>query len=280
MTSRDPGQSPAPGAALTRGLGFASLAIAAAEAAAPRVVAQALGLPPKARTAFTLRMLGLRELAAGASILLQPRRPLPLWARVAGDVADLGLLAWAATDKKANRGRAALAFAGLTAVTAFDVYAAIRTTRLQEAAQAPVMFSVTIHQPPAIVYSYFRDFQRLPQFMDWLEAVDERSDGTSHWVAKLPTGQKVEWDAEITEERTNEVIAWRTRDDAPVAHAGRVTFAKAPGRDSTEVRVEMVAGLPGWSRKSALLAKALAKPQIKGDLRRFKQLMETGEVLK
>jgi uncharacterized membrane protein len=279
-TSRDAGHSPAKGAALTRGLGFASLAIATAELVAPRAVASAIGLEPKFRTSAALRLLGLRELAVGMSILFQPRRPIPIWARVAGDVANLGLLAWAATGKRTKTERVAAAFLGLAGTTALDAFAARRTARLQHEAQPPVMFAVTIHRSPAVVYGFFRDFTRLPEFMTWLESVDERVDGSSRWVAKSPVGATVAWDADIVEEREDEVIAWRTRPGAPLQHAGRVTFARAPGRESTEVRVEMTAAFPGFSRGSVLLAKALAKPQIKGDLRRLKQVLETGEVVR
>ncbi len=273
------GKSPPDGALLTRGLGWFSLALATAELVAPAHLARAIGLRPTLRTKLTLRALGLRELVAGASILFQPRRPLPIWARVAGDAMDLGLMAWASTGKKTNKSRAAVALAGLAGATALDVYAALRTTKLQDQAQAPVMFSVTINKPPAEVYAYFRNLAHLPTFMDWLESVRESADGASHWIAKLPVAGTVEWDAEITEEKVGELIAWKTLPGAPLAHGGRVTFAKAPGRNSTEVRCEMAAGFPGTGRKSALLAKLFAKPQIKGDLRRLKQIMEIGEVL-
>ncbi len=276
--SESTGESPPHGTAISRGLGWFSIAVAATELAAPRQVAKALGLRPTLGTTTTIRLLGLRELATGMSILLQPRRPLPIWARVAGDVTDIGLLAIGAAGAKTSPLRASLGLAGLAGVTALDAYAAFRVTKHQDEAQAPVMFSVTINKSPAEVYAYFRKLSHLPAFMRYLESVDERADGTSHWVAKLPIGGTVAWDAEIVEERAGELLAWRTTSGAPLAHEGRVTFAKAPGRTSTEVRVAMTAAFAG-SRHSRLLAKSFAKPQIKGDLRRLKQILETGEVL-
>ncbi|MEO7097103.1 MAG: hypothetical protein ABI175_27835, partial [Polyangiales bacterium] len=98
----------------------------------------------------------------------------------------------------------------------------------------------------------------------------------THWVAKLPVGT-VEWDAVITEDTPGECIAWEAL-DSNVTTEGRVTFAQTPGRNMTEVRVEMKLGFTGM-QPSTLLAKYFAKPQIKGDLRRLKQVIETGEVL-
>jgi uncharacterized membrane protein len=109
--------------------------------------------------------------------------------------------------------------------------------------------------------------------------VSQHTSGRSHWVAKLPLGGTISWDAEIIEDRPNELIAWRTVEGSVLCHRGEVTFARTPGRDMTEVRVELQVGLFG-APPSPVLAKLLTKPQIKGDLRRFKQVMETGEVLR
>ena len=91
--------------------------------------------------------------------------------------------------------------------------------------------------------------------------------------------RSVAWDAEITEDRPGEKIAWRTVEGGALAHQGEVTFARAPGRDMTEVRVQIELGLFGQA-PSMRLAKLLTKPQIKGDLRRLKQVLETGEIVR
>jgi uncharacterized membrane protein len=113
--------------------------------------------------------------------------------------------------------------------------------------------------------------------MDYLESVRVINQTTSHWVAKLPVGS-VEWDAEIIEDIPGELIAWRTVPGSKLKLSGRVTFTRTPGRNMTEVRCEMKLGFTG-AKPSTLLAKVFAKPQIKGDLRRLKQVLETGEVL-
>jgi uncharacterized membrane protein len=100
----------------------------------------------------------------------------------------------------------------------------------------------------------------------------------SRWVARLPFGKTVSWEAEITDDVPGQLIAWQSTEDSRIRMRGRISFIKAPGRNATEVRVEMVLGFTG-KQPSVALAKLFAKPQIRGDLRRFKQVMETGEVL-
>ncbi|MBC7977949.1 MAG: SRPBCC family protein, partial [Myxococcales bacterium] len=170
-------------------------------------------------------------------------------------------------------------FIAVAGVAALDVIAGRRVGRARRTVEDPVIFSVTINKPPAEVYAFWRRLENLPQFMDYLSSVTQRGTGRSHWVAKLPVGGTVAWDAEIVEDRPSELIAWRTVEGSALQHRGEVTFARAPGRDSTEVRVKLELGVLGGS-PSTVLAKLLTKPQIKGDLRRLKQVLETGEVVR
>lgn len=263
---------------LSAGLGWFSLALGAAQLAVPRKLSRLIGVEPSFAVSTLLRGLGAREIASGLSVLLQPRRPIPLWARVAGDIVDLGLLGIAASSHRTKRVRVVGAMAAVAGVMALDVIAARGTQRPYEAVNRPVIYSVTINKPPSEVYNAFRDFSQLPAFMDYLESVTELDRVHSHWVAKLPIGGTVSWDAVITEEAPNELIAWESAEGSKIKTQGRVTFTRTPGRNMTEVRVEMQLGFTGKA-PSNMLAKFFAKPQIKGDLRRFKQLVETGEVL-
>jgi len=268
-----------PAFGLSRAFGWFSLGLGATQLAAPRMMARLVGVEPGLASSIVMRAVGLREVVTGVGILMRPRRPVPMWARVVGDAIDLGLLAWAAASPRSNRARVAAAMAAVAGAAALDAYASQRVTRAQDAAAEPVMFSVTIHKSPAEVYAFFRDLANLPTFMDYLASVREIGGGRSHWVAKLPVRGTIEWDAEVTEDRPGERIAWQTVAGSTFAHRGQVTFADTPGGGgSTEVRVELEVGLPGIA-PSASLAKLLTKPQIKGDLRRLKQVMETGEVL-
>jgi uncharacterized membrane protein len=225
-----------------------------------------------------MRIYGARELVSGLAVLMQPRRPLPLWARVAGDLVDLGMLGIAAGTRRTSGVRIAGAIATVAGVTALDVIAARRTQKSFDAANQPVMFSVTINKPPAEVYAFYRRFEQLPLFMDYLVSVRETDNRHSTWVAKVPVIGEVSWDAEITEDVPGQVIAWKSVEGSKVKTSGRVTFEKTPGRNMTEVRVEMRLGFTGKA-PSVAVAKFFAKPQVKGDLRRLKQVIETGEVL-
>jgi uncharacterized membrane protein len=117
--------------------------------------------------------------------------------------------------------------------------------------------------------------------MKHLVSVDMRDDRRSHWVATGPAGSTVEWDAEITEDRPNEMIAWRSVEDSDVEHSGVVRFESAPGNRGTIVTVDMRYAPPGGTLGSAIAAWFGEDPpqSITMDLRRFKQVMETGEVI-
>jgi uncharacterized membrane protein len=222
--------------------------------------------------------MGVRELIAGLGVLMQPRRPLPLWSRVAGDAIDLALLGLATRSRRLSGPRLASTAAAVAGVTALDIVAARRTQRTYNQANRPAIYSVTINKPPAEVYAFFRNFSQLPLFMDYLESVRVQDATHSHWVARLPIAGTVSWDAKIIEDRPGELIAWQSVEGSLIKTSGRVAFARAPGRDMTEVRVEMQLGFLG-TKPSASIAKFFTRAQIKGDLRRLKQVLETGEVL-
>jgi uncharacterized membrane protein len=140
--------------------------------------------------------------------------------------------------------------------------------------------AVTINRSPEELYSFWRNFENLPRFMNHLESVRLTGEKTSHWVAKAPAGTSVEWDAEIYNEKDNELIAWRTLENADVASAGSVHFESASGGRGTVVRVILKYDPPA-GKIGAFVARLFGEnpeQQIDEDLRRFKQLIETGEV--
>lgn len=145
---------------------------------------------------------------------------------------------------------------------------------------AKVVKSITINRSPEELYRCWRNFENLPRFMTHLECVKTLGDNRSHWVAKGPLGMHAEWDAEIISERPNELIGWRSLPGSEVDTAGSVHFRKAPGGRGTEVVVELKYNPPA-GRLGATLAKMFGESpegQIAEDLRRFKQLVEAGEV--
>ncbi len=140
--------------------------------------------------------------------------------------------------------------------------------------------TVTINKPRAELFAYWRDFANLPVFMDNVERIDILDDRRSHWVVKAPGGKTVEWTAAITEERDGEFIAWASEDGADVPNSGRIDFADAQGGRGTVVTATILYDPPG-----GVIGKVIAKMfqrepaiQARRDLRRFKQLMETGEI--
>lgn len=140
--------------------------------------------------------------------------------------------------------------------------------------------SVTINRSPEELYRFWRDLENLPRFMRHLESVERITDTLSRWRAKGPGGKRLEWNAEIINEVPNDVIGWRSLEGADVISAGSVNFEDAgPGR-GTRVRVRLQYSPPG-GKIGGMVARLMgrdAATEIREDLRRFKQLIETGEV--
>jgi uncharacterized membrane protein len=140
--------------------------------------------------------------------------------------------------------------------------------------------TVTINKPIEELYNYWHNFENLPTFMKHVQSVRVIDEKRSHWVANAPLGQSVEWDAEIIKDEPNHLIAWASVENADVDNSGFVRFTKAPGDRGTEVKVVMEYSIPG-GRVTAALAKLFGEEpeqQIGDELRRFKQLMEAGEI--
>lgn len=140
--------------------------------------------------------------------------------------------------------------------------------------------AIRLEVPVAEAYRFWRRFENLPRFMAHLVSVTQTTDRQSHWVAAGPAELTVEWDAEIINDVENEVIGWRSLPGADVVSAGSVNFR--PGRNGVgcEVSVHLQYALP-TGRAAAWAASLLgSEPSqlIREDLRRFKQLLETGEI--
>jgi uncharacterized membrane protein len=146
-----------------------------------------------------------------------------------------------------------------------------------------VQRAVTINMPRAQLYRIWRNFENLPRFMKHLQRVDvdETTGGKrSHWVAKAPFGREISWNAEITEDRENEYIAWRSLPGSIVGSTGSVHFVDAPNTLGTVVHVLMQYNPPGGSL-GAVIARLFGEEpgqQLRSDLRNFKMMMETGEI--
>ena len=167
------------------------------------------------------------------------------------------------------------AFGINTAGDAGDTRAALRGSR-----GVNVLESVTINRSIEELYYFWRNLENLPEFMRHLESVEKVTDTISHWKAKGPGGTTVEWDAEIYNEEPSKLIAWRSLEGSDVVSAGSVNFDVAgPGR-GTRVTVNLQYSPPGGKigAKIARLFGRDAATEIREDLRRFKQMVEAGEV--
>lgn len=266
---------------MSRALGWFSIGLGAAQIVAPRVLGRVIGVGDHV---VLMRVLGAREILNGVGILTQrPEQRAPwMWARVGGDVMDLGLLGAAGNHGPGHgRGRMMAATAAVAGVTAMDVYCA---QKLTEQAIAPdgrihVTCSIALAVAPEKLYQFWRDPENLPRFMRHLEAVERIDDRRSHWKVKAK-GTSIEWDAEIVDDEPGRSLSWRSLEGSSVDHRGTIRFEPTSNDAGTIVRVDLEYRPPAGA-VGATVAKIFGEDpetQIKGDLRAFKQLMETGEI--
>jgi len=281
--SRDGGSGRDATTDLARGLGVLSLALGSAELAAPGAVARLVGVredSPAVRT--VARLYGARELAHGTGILSGHSTAGWVWSRVAGDVLDIATVVVGARRTGATPARLGPALAGLAGVTAADVATARALSRRSDGGECRASAAVTVNRSRSDTYRRWRDLERLPEFMAHLRSGTTEGSGRSHWEAIGPAGSTVRWDAEIVEDREGEEISWRSLEGADVENTGSVLFSDAPGGRGTEVVVDL-RYRPAGGRAGAVVAKLLGEEpnqQLRDDLRRFKQVVEIGEVVR
>jgi uncharacterized membrane protein len=271
-------------------LGWFSLGLGMAELVAPRSLGRLIGAGDDAQTCTTLRALGLREVASGIGILTRPEPAPWLWARVAGDLMDLAFLGSSVGKRRSSSKRLLAASAAIVGVGVVDGLVALERTRrisgdgARDAAAEERTFvvkkSITINRPADEVYRFWRNLANHARFMAHLESVEMHGQ-RSHWRAKSPLGTRLEWDAEIYEDEPNERLSWRSLPGSRFENQGSVQFLPAPGGRGTELRIELhyraPLGIAGFSL--AKMFGAAPKLQIENDLRRLKQIVETGSVV-
>jgi uncharacterized membrane protein len=140
--------------------------------------------------------------------------------------------------------------------------------------------SLTINRPAEELFSFWRNFENLPQVMEHVESVEVLDERRSHWRVRRPGEDLLEWDAEIINEHPEELIAWRTTEGSDVHHAGTIRFTSAPGGQGTEVKLTVEYEVAGGKFIVALakLFRRSPEQQMREDLRHFKQIMEAGEI--
>jgi uncharacterized membrane protein len=162
------------------------------------------------------------------------------------------------------------------------VHAAV--SRLQRVLPATstikVRRSETIGRPCAEVWRYVRDLSHFPRWAAHVESVTEEADGSSHWVVRGPGGSRIEWDARIVAETPEERVSWESVEGSDIRHAGVLAVREAPGGRGTELSLHLAYDAPAGVLGD-LLARLLGEEpanQAREDLRRLKQLLETGEI--
>lgn len=140
--------------------------------------------------------------------------------------------------------------------------------------------TVTINRPRQELFAFWRDLTNLPQFMHAIERVEHLDDQRSRWVVKAPAGQEVTLETELDGVIQNESIGWRSTEQSQIRTTGKVSFADAPAGRGTVVSAEIAYEPPGGDagRLVAKLFQAEPNIQARHELKRFKMLMEAGEI--
>lgn len=265
---------------LIRGLGWLSVGLGLPPLISPKGFGQVLGVGAAPQHRAAAAFVGVRELTAAAGLLGQ-KNPAWLWSRVGGDLMDLGMLAWALKNHDGRgRPRTVAATAAVAGITGLDVYAAV--TRSRRPVPMQVHGTTTVARSERQAYELWRRLEDLPQFMAHVDEVRTTGDGLTHWRVGGPFGRTIEWDAEIVDDVPGEYLSWRSVDGADVSNQGEVRFVPAPGSQGTEVHVSLHYEMPGGKLGETVARFYGENPhqQLDDDLRRFKQVAETGEVVR
>lgn len=136
----------------------------------------------------------------------------------------------------------------------------------------------TINRTPEELFTFWRNFKNLPLVLKHVESVECMSQERSHWRVRISEDKLIEWDAEIINERPNEMIAWQTLEGSDVQHAGSIWFTPAPGEMGTEVKLAVEYSAGKVTDFVAKILRCSPDQQMREDLRHFKQIMEAGEI--
>ena len=265
-----------------RGLGLFSVGLGMAQLLAPAGMAKLVLGGSNPRKRMTMRLLGVREIVSGLGILSGRKPAVAVSSRVLGDLMDLALLGLCFGGRRTRSSNIIASMAAVAGVTALDFLTARQLKRAHDASSSSVEVkkTITVNREPQDVYSHWRDLSNLPHFMAHLESVEPAEAGRSRWTASGPAGTTFSWEAEIIADEPGSRLAWRSIPGGDVDNAGEVLFRKAPAGQGTEVTVSLSYDPPA-GRLGAAFAKLFGKEpgqEIDGDLRRWKQVMETGEV--
>jgi uncharacterized membrane protein len=183
-----------------------------------------------------------------------------------------GMLALYGITRKSKAGTALAAAGSLIALSG----ARMQAHPQEHSAEA----SFAINCTPDVAYRFWRNYENLPSFMRHLESVKVIDGGRSEWVATGPMEARIRWTAQTTEDRENERIAWQSLPGGDLMNSGSVEFRPAPAGRGTIVKVKMEYRPPAGALGRAVAILVGKDPEFaaREALRRFKSLIETGEV--
>jgi uncharacterized membrane protein len=141
-----------------------------------------------------------------------------------------------------------------------------------------IQASVTIQRPVNEVFSFYRDFKNLPDFLGDVIAIEQLGPATSRWTIQGPLGIRVNWTTRVTEERANELIRYETATLPGLKTYWEIHFAPGPQAGQTEVREVMKTPLGKLGRAALALIGKFPAEEVSSNLHRLKQIMETGRV--
>lgn len=282
---------------ITNFLGWLSIGLGLAELFAPQKLARLIGIDEDDHTTL-LRAYGVRELAAGVGILTRPKPTYWMWNRVLGDTIDLASIRRAMISEGSDNSRLKLAALAVAGVTALDIVSSMRLTseRSPAAGEDPGSYKtaegtsgtavtsavVTVNKPIEQVYEFWKDPRNYALFMDHIESVKPSTGGRSRWKIKAPPGLSIEWEAQMTQDMPNELIRWSSTEESSINNTGTVRFSRAAGDRGTVVTlaVEYKPRAGALGAAASRFFKTIPKTEMSNDLRRFKQIIEVGEVVK
>jgi uncharacterized membrane protein len=139
---------------------------------------------------------------------------------------------------------------------------------------------ITIGKPADELYRLWREPQILSRIMGPFAKVTAINENRQHWVVRSPSGHSVEWDAQIMEEQPGELLRWESLAGAELPNEGSVHFRPAPAAWGTEVALRLRFHPPGGALGASAmrLLGVVPRTMVTQALRRFKSLVETGEI--
>lgn len=249
-------------------IGWISIGFGIAKVIWPRKVSRYTGAS---------RARGLRDIAIGAAILNSQSPGRWMKARVASDAADLASLGKSWSSANGNKAALTVATASAAAIAATNYYYARQYRTVPDTSRVAIDAVMAVNRSPQECYEFWRKLENHPRFMPHMQSVETTGERTSHWKMKAPASKPLEWDSDLTEDTPGESLQWKST-GGDLENSGSVRFEPRRSGPGTIVRLQMEFDPPAPGASIPGLVKYFSERKVKEDLRRFKNLMEAGEI--